>query len=75
MSTPDIRAAVDLALRRHLARAASPASPPPASTDASPPHPSHARFALPDGAASGGACVIQPAVTCIHSGHCQAQGY
>ena len=87
MSNADIRAAVDHAIRRHLeARAPSPPPapaaargtpelPPPA-RDASPPgHPSHARFTVADGAASGGPCVIEPAVVCIHCGHCQTQGY
>lgn len=78
MSTADIRAAVDGAIRRHLeSRAPSPPPAPAASTrTAAPPaHPSHARFTVLDGAASGGPCVIEPAVACIHCGHCQTQGY
>ena len=48
---------------------------PGACAPAPPGHPSHARFTVLDGAASGGRCVIEPAVTCIHCGHCQTQGY
>ena len=33
---------------------------------------SHARYALPD---SGGACLIEPAVTCNHCGYCQSHGH
>ena len=78
MSNPDLREAVHLAIRRHLAaRPTSPSPRPPSSigTAPSPAHPSHARFALADGAASGGRCVIEPAVDCVHCGHCQTQGY
>jgi predicted Zn-ribbon and HTH transcriptional regulator len=33
---------------------------------------SHQRYALPD---SGGACLIEPAVTCNHCGYCQSHGH
>jgi hypothetical protein len=33
---------------------------------------SHFRYALPG---SGGACLIEPAVTCNHCGYCQSHGY
>lgn len=78
MRTSDLRAAVDGAIRRHLeSRAPSPAPVPAASTRSAPPtrHPSHARIPVLDGAASGGPCVIEPTVACIHCGHCQTQGY
>ena len=78
MSTADVRAAVEGAIRRHLeSREASPAQVPTASTRAAAAagHPSHVRFIVLDGATSGGPCVIEPAVACIHCGHCQTQGY
>ncbi|MCY4024914.1 MAG: hypothetical protein OXH75_01190 [Acidobacteria bacterium] len=77
MSAADVRAAVDGAIRRHLeARSPSPPPVPGTPPGAAPPeHPSHARFTVPDGAAAGGRCVIEPRVACVHSGHCQAQGY
>ena len=78
MTAADIRAAVDEAIRRHLeARSASPPPVPGTAVRAAAPadHPSHARFPVPDGAASGGRCVIEPAVACVHCGHCRTQGY
>ena len=78
MSAADIRAAVDEAIRRHLeARSASPPPVPGAEAASAAPadHPSHAHFPVPDGAASGGRCVIEAALACVHSGHCRAQGY
>ena len=33
---------------------------------------SHQRYALPD---SGGACLIEPAVSCNHCGYCQSHGH
>jgi hypothetical protein len=35
-------------------------------------HMSHQRYGLPD---SGGACLIEPAVTCNHCGYCQSHGH
>ena len=35
-------------------------------------HPSHFRYALP---ASGGPCLIEPAVTCNHCGYCESHGH
>ena len=78
MKTADVRAAVDRAIRHHLeSRALSPPSVSAASIRAAAPsgHPSHARFPVLDGAASGGPCVIEPAVACVHCGHCQMRGY
>ena len=78
MSRTEIRAAVDAAIRRHLeARAAlpAPASPSPPRPAAAPEHPSHDRYPVADGIASGGRCVIEPGVACTRSGHCQTQGY
>jgi hypothetical protein len=38
-------------------------------------HPSHAMFAVADGADAGGPCVIEPAVSCNHCGYCKSYGH
>lgn len=38
-------------------------------------HASHAMFAVPAGADSGGSCVIEPAVACNHCGYCKSYGH
>jgi hypothetical protein len=38
-------------------------------------HASHGTFAVPEGADSGGACVIEPAVACNHCGYCKSYGH
>jgi len=38
-------------------------------------HASHALFAVPAGAESGGPCVIEPAVACNHCGYCKSYGH
>jgi predicted Zn-ribbon and HTH transcriptional regulator len=35
-------------------------------------HASHFRYSL---SGSGGACLIEPAVTCNHCGYCESHGY
>jgi hypothetical protein len=35
-------------------------------------HPSHDRYELPG---SGGQCLIEPAVPCVHCGYCQSHGH
>ena len=82
MTEPDVRAAVDAAIRRHLEtrrEGAAPGVGPGAPGPLPPPerHPSHGRF--PRGAMPGdpaeGRCVIEPAVECVHCAYCQSQGY
>ena len=38
-------------------------------------HPSHATFRVPDGAETGGPCVIEPHVSCDHCGYCKSMGH
>jgi hypothetical protein len=38
-------------------------------------HASHALLAVPAGADTGGACVIEPAVPCNHCGYCKSYGH
>jgi hypothetical protein len=38
-------------------------------------HASHALFAVPAGADTGGPCVIEPAVACNHCGYCKSFGH
>ena len=71
MSDPALRAAVDQAIRRHLAARTRPTAPP----DAAPAHPSHTRFALPRGDDDEGVCLIEPDVACTHCGYCQSYGH
>lgn len=71
MNDDRVRELVRESIARHLARP---------SDDAGPVRPlplvgvqaSHFRYALPG---SGGACLIEPAVTCNHCGYCQSHGY
>ena len=82
MAEPDVRAAVDAALRRHLEARRSGAVPgtvhaTPAPLPSAERHPSHGllpRGALP-GDPAAGRCVMEPAVECVHCGYCQSQGY
>ncbi len=83
MSDDDLRAVIDAAIQRHLAsRRASDkvraAAAEPARLARIAPvqmHASHAQFPVTDGEAKGGACVIEPAVTCVQSGHCRSRGH
>jgi len=70
-----LRAVVDAAIARHFAsRAVS-------MTTTRPPdglmpfHSSHARFPLEGGVDTGGACLIEPSVECVHCGYCQSHGH
>ena len=38
-------------------------------------HASHATFRVPAGAEIGGACVIEPHVSCDHCGYCRSMGH
>lgn len=83
MSTDNLRAVIDAAIRRHLASRrvsdempATPAEPArQLSTAPVQTHPSHALFPVMDGEATGVACVVEPAVTCVQSGHCRSRGH
>ncbi len=75
MNEEQLRSVVDAAIARHFAsRAAS-------TTTAHPPdslmssHPSHARFPLEGGVDTGGPCLIEPSVECVHCGYCQSHGH
>ncbi len=79
MNEPDVRAAVDAAIRRHLdaRRSAPPAGGPhPVSTPSSN-GPSHGRFgrAVLPGDPPDGRCVIEPSVECTGSGYCESHGH
>ena len=73
MNEEHLRALVRDAVARHLARdadefpAAAPGQPVTYSS-----HASHFRYALP---ASGGPCLIEPAVPCNHCGYCESHGH
>jgi hypothetical protein len=63
-----IRAAVDSALRRHVARKSG------AAAD----HPSHTRFVLRRETAEDGdelPCLVEPQVRCSHCGYCVSYGH
>jgi hypothetical protein len=66
-----LRAMIREAVARRLAQAPDPAVPASAPvlfmTD-----PSHDRYPLP---ASGGPCLIEPAVSCNHCGYCESHGH
>ena len=77
MNEQELRSIVRDAIARHaaeagVARAASPSAIPFAVTRQ---HASHALFAVPAGADSGGPCVIEPAVACNHCGYCKSYGH
>lgn len=79
MTSPDVRAAVEAAIRRHLdARRSAPSAAEPRPVTAPPPHgPSHARFdrAALAGDPRDGRCVMEPSVECTGSGHCRSLGH
>ena len=79
MTEPDVRAAVDAAIRRHLdARRSAPSvgGPHPVSTPSSK-GPSHGRFgrAVLPGDPPDGRCVIEPSVECTGCGYCESHGH
>jgi hypothetical protein len=71
MNEEMLRAMIREAVARRLAQAPDAAMPAPAAvlfmTD-----PSHDRYPLP---ASGGPCLIEPAVSCNHCGYCESHGH
>jgi hypothetical protein len=70
MNEDALREMVREAIARRLAApAASPGEQAPVHFST---HMSHGRYALPD---SGGACLIEPTVTCNHCGYCQSHGH
>jgi hypothetical protein len=70
MNEDALREMVREAIARRLAApAASPEEQAPVHSST---HMSHGRYALPD---SGGACLIEPTVTCNHCGYCQSHGH
>jgi hypothetical protein len=77
MNEQELRSIVRDAIARHAAdsRATQGATPPPVLFNAVRQHASHAVFAVPAGAETGGACVIEPAVACNHCGYCKSYGH
>jgi len=79
MTRPDVRGAVEAAIRRHLDERRSPpraAEPRPDSAVLAD-DPAHGRFvraALPDDPPDG-RCVIEPSVECTGCGYCQSHGH
>ena len=73
MNEEHLRALVRDAVARHLARDTDefPATAPGLPVT-HPSHASHFRYALP---ASGGPCLIEPAVPCNHCGYCESHGH
>jgi hypothetical protein len=77
MTEQELRALVREAISRHVAGATG--SPGPARALA--PNgrvlldPAHAMFRLPEGADSGGPCLIEPSVMCNHCGYCKSYGH
>ena len=71
MNEEMLRAMIREAVARRLAQAPDAPVPPvdagPVATD-----PSHGRYLL---TASGGPCLIEPAVSCNHCGYCESHGY
>ena len=79
MTRPDVRGAVEAAIRRHLDErrslpaAAGPRPGPQAPAD----DPAHGRFrraVLPDDPPDG-RCVIEPSVECTGCGYCRSHGH
>ena len=79
MTEPEVRAAVDAAIRSHLAaRSAPPAAVGSRPATPLPAHePSHGRFtrAALAGDPPDGRCVIEPAVECTGCGYCESHGH
>jgi hypothetical protein len=72
MNEQELRALVREAIARHTREASGP-SPPPIVLFRG--HPSHGTFKLPEGADTGGPCLIEPAVMCNHCGYCKSYGH
>jgi hypothetical protein len=90
MTDDELRALVREAIARHLGHGSqSPPEPPVQGTVAAsvarsrdsrpdPPwrsHPSFGKFLVMRGDQDGGACLIEPAVSCNHCGFCQSYGH
>lgn len=79
MTRPDVRAAVEAAIREHLdaRRSLPPTAEPRRSSASLADEPSHGRFRrapLPDDPPDG-RCVIEPSVECTGCGYCQSHGH
>jgi hypothetical protein len=73
-----IRAAIDSALRRHVARKTGAAAPVGVGRLAAPDHPSHIRFVLRRETPEGDdalPCLVEPDVRCSHCGYCVSFGH
>ncbi len=79
MTRPDVRVAVDAAIRRHLdGRLSLPPAPGSRPVAALPADDAgHGRFLRAElpGDPPQGRCVIEPAVECTGCGYCRTQGY
>lgn len=75
MTEQELRALVRDAIARRAAGSAPPGEAADAPFVVLRQHPSHGLLAVPAGADSGGACVIEPAVTCNHCGYCKSYGH
>jgi hypothetical protein len=73
MNEQELRAIVRDAIARHAAVPRAAATSDEAFTARQ--HASHALFAVPAGADTGGPCVIEPAVACNHCGYCKSYGH
>ena len=70
----ELRAALDSAIRNHLARRLS--APEPSDNErVMLHHPSHARFVAMAGGDGDSPCLIEPAVECVRCGYCQSYGH
>jgi hypothetical protein len=72
MNEEMLRAMIREAVARRLGQALEPVAQASASAPPLPPHPSHGRYEL---SGSGGQCLIEPAVPCVHCGYCQSHGH
>jgi hypothetical protein len=82
MTDAELRALVREAIAKHIggvrASDAEPPAPAGALPGSQPPwrtHPSFGKLLVPGGVEEGGACLIEPAVTCNHCGFCQSFGH
>ena len=72
MNEDALRALIRQAVARHLTPEPSSQAPFRTEPVTFVTHASHFRYALP---ASGGPCLIEPAVTCNHCGYCESHGH
>jgi hypothetical protein len=71
MTEQELRELVRDAVDRHVRHWTS--TPQPVQLSGS--HPSHALLTLVGGGDADGACLIEPAVPCVHCGYCQSYGH